>query len=49
MYMKLIASQSSAREADYSWTQAPNIINASVPDQEFLDAQVELAVGHFGH
>ena len=47
LHLKLIASYPGTREAGYSRTQAQNIINATVPDQELLDAQVALAVVHF--
>jgi hypothetical protein len=47
LYVKLIASHPGTREAGYSRAQAQNIINAAVPDQELLDAQVALALSHF--
>jgi hypothetical protein len=43
LYKKLIASHASAREAGYSRTQVRNIVNAVLPEQELLDAQMELA------
>jgi hypothetical protein len=47
LYVKLVASHPGSEEAGYSRTQAQNIINATVPDQVLLDAQVALAVEHF--
>jgi hypothetical protein len=47
LYKKLLASHPSSREADYSRTQVQNIINAVVPKQELLDAQMELVRVHF--
>lgn len=47
LYSKLIASHSSDPEANYSRMQVQNIINAVVPKQELLDAQMELALAHF--
>ena len=46
LYERLIASHSSAREAGYSRTQIQNIANAVVPEQDLLDAQIELAFAH---
>jgi hypothetical protein len=44
LYEKLIASHASTREAGYSRTQVQNIVNEVVPEQELLDAQMELAL-----
>jgi capsule polysaccharide export protein KpsE/RkpR len=44
LYMELIASRPNAPEAGYSRAQIQNIINAVVPAQELLDAQIELAL-----
>jgi hypothetical protein len=49
LYLKVMASHPGTKEAGYARSQAQNIINATVPDQELLDAQVELAVAHFEH
>ena len=49
LYKKIIASHASAREAGYSRTQIQNIVNAVVPEQELLDAQMELALAHLEH
>jgi len=48
LYLKVISAHPSTKEAGYARSQAQNIINATVTDQELLDAQVELAVAHFG-
>ena len=48
LYLKVMASHPGTKEAGYARAQAQNIINATVPDQELLEAQVELAVAHFG-
>jgi hypothetical protein len=44
-----MASHPGTQEAGYSRAQVQNIINTVVPEQELLDAQVELAVAHFEH
>jgi hypothetical protein len=49
LYKKLIASHASAREAGYSRTQVQNIVTAVVPEQELLDAQIELALARLEH
>ena len=49
LYKKLMASHASAREAGYSRTQVQNIVNAVVPEQELLDAQMELALARLEH
>ena len=46
-YLKVVASHPGTKEAGYARSQAQNIINATVPDQELLEAQVKLAVAHF--
>jgi hypothetical protein len=47
LYRKLLASHARDKEAEYSRMQIQNIVNAVVPKQELLDAQCELAIGHF--
>ena len=47
LYKKLLASHPNAQKADYSRMQVQNIVNAVVPKQELLDAQMELVVAHF--
>lgn len=49
LYKKIIASHATAREAGYSRTQVQNIVNAVVPEQELLDAQMELALARLEH
>jgi hypothetical protein len=49
LYKKLIASHVSAREAGYSRTQIQNIVHAVVPEEELLDAQMELAFARLEH
>jgi hypothetical protein len=46
LYERLIASHPSAREAGYSRTQIQNIAGAIVPEQDLLDAQIELVFAH---
>ena len=46
LYERLVASHPSAREAGYSRTQIQNIADAVVPEQDLLDAQIELAFAH---
>ena len=47
LYKAVLASYPSTEEADYSRTQVQNLVNAVIPKQELLDAQMELAVAHF--
>jgi hypothetical protein len=47
LYTDVMASHPGTREADDSRMQVQNIIKAVVPKQELLDAQIELALGHF--
>jgi hypothetical protein len=49
LYMEVMASHPGTQEADDSRMQVQNIVNAVVPKQELLDAQIKLAVGHFEH
>ena len=44
LYKRLMASHTSTQEAGYSRTQVQNIVNTVVPEQELLDAQMELAL-----
>ena len=44
LYIELIASRPNASEAGYSRAQIHNIINAVVPAQELLDAEIGLAL-----
>ena len=47
LYLEVIFAHAGTKEAGYARSQAQNIINATVPDQELLDAQVKLAVDRF--
>jgi hypothetical protein len=47
LYQKLLASHPSAREAGYARMQVQNIVNTVVPQQELLDAHMELVWVHF--
>lgn len=49
LYRKIMESHPNTQEAGYSRAQAQNIINAVVPKQELLNAQMELAVAQFQH
>jgi len=49
LYQQVMASHPSDPEAEYSRVQIKNIVNAVVPKQELLDAQMELALTHFEH
>jgi hypothetical protein len=45
-YKQIMASHPNDPEAKYSREQIQNIVNAVVPKQELLDAQMELALTH---
>jgi len=47
LYRDVMASHPDDPEAGYSRMQIQNIVNTVVPQQELLDAQIELAVSHF--
>jgi hypothetical protein len=49
LYKKLMGSHPSTQEANYARMQVQNIVNAVVPKQELLDAQMELVRAHFEH
>lgn len=49
LYRAIIASHAGAREAGYSREQVRNIVHATVPKQELLDATAELARVHLEH
>ena len=49
LYKKIMASHASAREAGYSRTQVQNIVNAVMPEQQLLDAQMELELARLEH
>lgn len=47
LYKAVLASHPSTEEADYSRTQLQNLVNAVIPKQELLEAQMALAAAHF--
>ena len=47
LYKALMASHPSSQEANYAQMQVQNLINAVVPKQELLDAQIYLLLIHF--
>ena len=49
LYKNLMVSHPSAQETNYARMQIQNIVNAVVPKQELLDAQMELVLVHFKH
>ncbi|MGC9329512.1 MAG: hypothetical protein ACP5I1_17895 [Candidatus Hinthialibacter sp.] len=46
LYRGVMASHPDTKEAEYSRMQILNIANSVVPKQEFLDAQIEMALAH---
>lgn len=49
LYMSVMASHPGDLEAGDSRSQAENIVSAMVPQQELLDAQIELALARIEH
>jgi hypothetical protein len=49
LYKGVMAAHPNTQEAEYSRSQIQNIVKSVVSKQEFLDAQVELALAHFEH
>lgn len=49
LYRGLVAAHPNTQEAGYSQSQIQNIVNAVVPRQELIDAQVDLALARFEH
>lgn len=47
LYRRVLASHANEPEAGFCRMQLQNIINAVVPKQELLDAQMELVLAHF--
>ena len=47
LYKELMASYPNSQEANYARMQVQNLINAVVPKQELLDAQIERLLTHF--
>ncbi len=48
LYGGVITAHPDTQEAEYSRTQIQNIVKAVVPKQKAFDAQVDLALAHFG-
>lgn len=48
-HKQLMVSYPNTREATYARMQVQNIVNAVIPKQELLDAQIELLLAHFEH
>jgi len=49
LYEKLISERPNSQEANFSRMQVQNIVNAIVPKQERLEAQIELARHYCEH
>jgi hypothetical protein len=49
LYKGVMAAHPKTKEADYSRSQIQNIVNAVIPKQELLDAQVDLALTQLEH
>jgi hypothetical protein len=49
LYKQVMASHPSEPEAENARVQIQNIVNAVVPKQELLDAEMVLAATHFEH
>lgn len=47
LYLEVIASHPGTRDAFNARSQARNIIRATVPEKELMNAHVELALTHF--
>lgn len=46
-YQNVMSAHPDTQEAKYSRTQIQNIVNAVIPKQELLDAQIELVNARF--
>ncbi len=49
LYKKLLASYPNAPEAAYARMQVQNIVNAVVPKQHVLDAQIKMLLSYLEH
>ena len=47
LYLQLLEVHSNTKEADYSRMQIQNLVNAHVPKDQLLDAQVEMVIAQF--
>ena len=48
LYRGIVAAHPDTQEAGYSRSQIQNIIKEVVPEQELFEAQVGMAIAHFG-
>ena len=49
LYKQLLSAYPNAQEAGYARMQVQNIVNAVVPKQTLVEAQIELVRTHFEH
>jgi len=49
LYMNIIATHPDDKEAEYSRMQIDNIVNATIPKQELLNAHTQMLLAHFEH
>jgi hypothetical protein len=49
LYKDVMAAHPKTKEAEYSRSQIQNIVNAVVPKEELLDAQVDLVLTQLEH
>jgi len=49
LYKGVMAAHPNSQEAEYSRTQIQNIVKSVVPEQELLDAEVELTLANLKH
>jgi hypothetical protein len=47
LYKKLMVSHPNAQEAEFCRMQIQNVVNAVIPKQELLEAQLELVLARF--
>ena len=48
LYKGILATHPDSQEAQYSRSQIQNIIKEAVPERELFEAQVGMAMAHFG-
>ena len=48
LYKRILGAHPDTKEAGYSRSQIQNIVKKVVPEQELYDAQVGMAMAHFG-
>jgi hypothetical protein len=49
LYKAIMTAYPNTEEAGYSRSQIQNIVKATVPEQELLDAQLDCVSAHFEH